>query len=254
MNQYERIVSYIYQYRGEEKGANVGYAKVEKRGKQCRISVQMRAVSMREVPKVYFYKQMRERIQTIPAGQMVFRGNSFLWKESCDADKLFGSDWSLEEVDGIFIDGADVVYFATAWKNDHFYRGNWNENTTTVEEMNAKEKDEEPLKEEAVVEARDAGEEKKVEEMAMADKVSEQKDEPEPVGAAEGGPSRKITSQTDYWQKMPGKRNFWTVRSRQRFYRRRSRMAIWRRRICRCSQSAVSARLRENRLTMERKY
>lgn len=158
MNQYERIVSYIYQYRGEEKGANVGYAKVEKRGKQCRISVQMRAVSMHEVPKVYFYKQMPDRIQTIPAGQMVFRGNSFLWKESCDADKLFGSDWSLEEVDGIFIDGADVVYFATTWKNDHFYRGIWNKGSATVEESDVGERKENVLEEEETAETGDAGE------------------------------------------------------------------------------------------------
>lgn len=134
MNQYERIVSYIYQYQGEEKGSNVGYAKVEKRGNKCRISVQMRAVSVREVPKVYFYKQLSDRIQTIPAGQMMFRGNSFLWKDSCDADKLFGSDWSVEDVDGIFVDGADVIYFATTWKKDYFKRGDWNGNAA-VDEM-----------------------------------------------------------------------------------------------------------------------
>ena len=35
MNQYERMVSYLYSYKNGEKLANVGYAKVEKRGMQC---------------------------------------------------------------------------------------------------------------------------------------------------------------------------------------------------------------------------
>ncbi len=141
MNQYERIVSYIYQYNGEEKGANVGYAKVEKRGNQCRISVQMRAVSMREVPKVYLYKQGKEKIYTIPAGQMVFRGSNFLWKDSCEADKLFGTEWQIEEVDGIFIDGADVIYFATSWRKDYFRRGAWNKNSTVVDDTIVEQKE-----------------------------------------------------------------------------------------------------------------
>lgn len=186
MNQYERIVSYIYQYHGEEKGANVGYAKVEKWGKQCRISVQMRAVSIREVPRVYFYKQMSDRIQTIPAGQMMFRGNSFLWKESCDADKLFGSDWSLEDADGIFIDGADMVYFATTWKNDYFHRGRWNEKSAVIEEIDTEREEDNNTEEEVPSEAEDDKEEGEVQEIeaSMDDAVAREGAGTEPSGMA----------------------------------------------------------------------
>lgn len=133
MNQYERIVSYIYQYEKEEKGVNAGYAKLEKRGNQCRFSVQIRAVALKEIPKVYFYRQLSEGIQTIYAGSMVFRGNNMIWKASAEADRLFQSDWNLEEVDGIFIDGADKIYFATSWKLDRFYLGNWKGYSTGVD-------------------------------------------------------------------------------------------------------------------------
>lgn len=133
MNQYERIVSYIYQYEDDEKDANVGYAKLEKRGNQCRLAVQIRAVAMNEIPTVYFYQQQPEGIITICAGAMTFRGNNLFWKGTTEADGLFLTDWSLSEVDGIFIDGADKRYFATSWKQDKFYKGKWSKESTNVE-------------------------------------------------------------------------------------------------------------------------
>lgn len=136
MSQYERIVSYIYQYQQGEKGANVGYAKVEKRGGMCRVSIQMRAVSVKAMPKVYLYQQLEQGIQTIYAGQMMVRGSNMLFKTSSSAEKLFGSEKGLDEVDGIFIDTADVVYFATSWKNDKFFLGNWGNKSTIVENGN----------------------------------------------------------------------------------------------------------------------
>lgn len=142
MSQYERIVSYIYQYQQGEKGANVGYAKVEKRGGMCRVSIQMRAVPVKAMPKVYLYQQLEQGIQTIYAGQMLVRGSNMLFKTSSSAEKLFGSEKALDEVDGIFIDTADAIYFATSWKKDKFFLGNWGNysNTTGNRETVVEEK------------------------------------------------------------------------------------------------------------------
>lgn len=123
MNQYERIVSYIYQYRQDEKGANVGYVRLEKRGNTCRLFVQMRAVPMSSMPKVYLYRQLEQGISKIYAGQMAVRGGSMLFKADSSAEKLFGSEQGIEEMDGIFIDTEEELYFASSWKNDSFYLG-----------------------------------------------------------------------------------------------------------------------------------
>lgn len=140
MNQYERIVSYIYQYEREEKGANVGYVRLEKRGNECRFFVQIRAVALREVPNVYFYRQKEDGIETIYAGAMAFRGNNMLWKAVSGAERLFQSAWSIEDVDGIFIDGADAIYFATSWKKDYFRLGSWKREGVSEEKVtNSKE-------------------------------------------------------------------------------------------------------------------
>ncbi len=123
MNQYERIVSYIYQYHQNEKGANVGYVRLEKRGNTCRLFVQMRAVPISGMPKVYLYRQLEQGISKIYAGQMAVRGGSILFKADSSAENLFGSDQGIEEMDGIFIDTEEELYFASSWKNDSFYLG-----------------------------------------------------------------------------------------------------------------------------------
>lgn len=145
MNQYERIVSYIYQYVQGEKGVNAGYAKIEKRGNQVRISVQFRTSALKVVPKVYLYQQFSEGIQTVYMGTMAVRGNTVFWKGSCEADKLFGTNQKLDDMDGIFIDGGDFVYFATSWKRDSFYPGNWNKDAT-VGESRENSEPEQPVK------------------------------------------------------------------------------------------------------------
>ena len=42
MGRYERMICYLYEYQDGHKGANVGYVKLEKRGEQCRVLIQMR--------------------------------------------------------------------------------------------------------------------------------------------------------------------------------------------------------------------
>lgn len=36
MSDYRRLISYIYAYEGGEKGKNIGFAKIDMRGLQCR--------------------------------------------------------------------------------------------------------------------------------------------------------------------------------------------------------------------------
>lgn len=44
MSDYRRLISYIYAYEGGEKGKNIGFAKIDMRGPQCRIQVNVKKV------------------------------------------------------------------------------------------------------------------------------------------------------------------------------------------------------------------
>lgn len=134
MSQYERMVSYLYRYQREEKEANVGYVRIERRGEMCRFSIQMRAMALQKAPIVYLYKQFADRIETITAGNMSVRNGSFWFKGISSAKRLFQTEVAFEQVDGIFIDAGENIYFATSWKNDTFQKGNWDKETTDVEQ------------------------------------------------------------------------------------------------------------------------
>lgn len=123
MNQYERMVSYLYSYKDGEKLANVGYAKVEKRGTQCRLMVQMRAVVTQNAPCVYLYRQEEEGIRTILIGKMYARGTNLICKSETKRENLFGTGKSIEDMDGIYIDIQSDICFDTTWNKDYFYKG-----------------------------------------------------------------------------------------------------------------------------------
>ena len=42
MSDYRRLISYIYEYEGKEKGKNVGFVKLEARNGQCRLHVNVK--------------------------------------------------------------------------------------------------------------------------------------------------------------------------------------------------------------------
>lgn len=44
MADYRRLISYIYEYEGKQKGKNVGFAKLEARNGQCRINVNVKRI------------------------------------------------------------------------------------------------------------------------------------------------------------------------------------------------------------------
>ena len=46
MADYRRLISYIYEYEGIQKGKNVGFAKLEARNGQCRINVNVKRIYM----------------------------------------------------------------------------------------------------------------------------------------------------------------------------------------------------------------
>ena len=44
MSNYQRLISYIYTYEGGIRGKNIGFAKLETRGSQCRITVNVKKI------------------------------------------------------------------------------------------------------------------------------------------------------------------------------------------------------------------
>lgn len=70
MSDYRRLISYIYEYEGKEKGKNVGFVKLEARNGQCRLNL--------SVKKVYMGSSAIGVFLLSKAGTEVFLGNIFI--------------------------------------------------------------------------------------------------------------------------------------------------------------------------------
>ncbi len=129
MNQYQRMVSYLYEYKQGVKGVNVGYVRIEQRGGKCRISLQMRSRNLGQLPDVAVFRQGKEGIQFLTLCPLTERNGDYRCRIETEAEDLLGSGIALSEVDGIILYQEDTYYVATTWKNTGVYLGEkrkWN--------------------------------------------------------------------------------------------------------------------------------
>lgn len=127
MNQYQRIISYLYEYAQEEKGENAGYVRLENRGRQCRIQVQMCRKGPAGQAGVYLFQQQEEGLDCLRIGSLTEKNGGLFCRVEMEAEDLLGSGFSLAEMDGLLIHSGKDPYFATTWKNERVYLGKWKE-------------------------------------------------------------------------------------------------------------------------------
>lgn len=117
MNQYQRMVSYLYEYKRGVKGVNVGYVRIEQRGDACRISLQMRSHNLGQLWDVAVFRQGKTGIRYYSIGTLTERNGDYRCRIDTDSANLMESGIDISEVDGIILYQDDSYYIATTWKN-----------------------------------------------------------------------------------------------------------------------------------------
>ena len=113
---YRRLISYIYAYEGEEKGKNIGFAKLEARNGQCRLSI--------NVKKIYAGGNDMG-VYLLSSGQEIFLGNIFIRNGSGDfrtcvnVENVMGTGCSMDSCIGLVIHekGEDWRNYKTVWED-----------------------------------------------------------------------------------------------------------------------------------------
>ncbi len=116
MSDYRRLISYIYAYEGGVKGRNIGFAKIEARGGQCKIQVSVRRIYMGgQDVGVYLLAADRE----IVLGKIFLRGGSGEFRVTVPYDNVSGSGYSMDQCYGLTIHGADDAWrcYTTIWED-----------------------------------------------------------------------------------------------------------------------------------------
>ena len=115
MGRYERMICYLYEYQDGHKGANVGYVKLEKRGEQCRVLIQMRRADLATLPQAALLQQEKTGVLLIPIGVMSDNNGSMKGQYEGNVHNLAGTGLSLDDVHGVLVYVEEGHYFASTW-------------------------------------------------------------------------------------------------------------------------------------------
>lgn len=116
MSNYRRLISYIYAYEGGVKGKNIGYAKVEIRGDQCRIHVNVKKVYVGSNDiGVYLLSPGAE----IMLGKIFIRGGVGEFRATVQSDNVEGSGYGMDQCYGLTVHDVESTWqcYTTIWED-----------------------------------------------------------------------------------------------------------------------------------------
>ncbi len=114
LNNYRRLISYIYAYEGGVKGKNIGFAKIEMRGEQCRIQVNVKKVYVGSNDiGVYLLSPGTELL----LGRIFIRNGSGEFRIHVNRNNVEGSGLNMDECYGLTIHDVESAWqcYTTIW-------------------------------------------------------------------------------------------------------------------------------------------
>ncbi|MCI8453875.1 MAG: hypothetical protein HFE84_04590 [Lachnospiraceae bacterium] len=117
MPDYRRLISYIYEYEGKEKGKNVGFVKLESRGGQCRLNLNVKRIYVGG-NAIGVYLLDRNRKETF-LGNIFVRGGSGEFRTTVDARNIEGSGNALDTYCGLTVHDVKNSWrsYTTIWED-----------------------------------------------------------------------------------------------------------------------------------------
>ena len=113
----KRFVTYIYSYEEGKKGSNIGFAKIEIRGEDCRIEIHLRGVYATQAAcSVYLFRINDGRIEGVPVGEMRLAGGKGDFGAIVKAGHLADTPLGIGDMEGIVLLGGDEQIFLSRWK------------------------------------------------------------------------------------------------------------------------------------------
>ena len=116
MANYRRLISYIYAYEGGVKGKNVGYAKIEVRGGQSKVSVNVKKVYVGSSDiGVYLLTGDRE----VLLGKIFIRNGGGEYRATFSAQNVDGTGLTMDQCYGLTIHDMESAWqsYTTIWED-----------------------------------------------------------------------------------------------------------------------------------------
>ncbi len=120
MSDYKRFVSYMYEYRKHEKGANRGFIKVECRNGFCQMNFALKGLCRdgNGVADIYGFRRKGEALEGSLLETVQVQGGTLNPGLRFRADRMGDKNYSMEELAGIIILCGNDFLYATQWDDE----------------------------------------------------------------------------------------------------------------------------------------
>ena len=116
MANYKRVISYMYAYRNQLKGSNVGFARIETRGNECKITLHVRTVNMKDQEVgAYIYCWYGQELHAVYLGDIHISNGVGEIVIKTDVDNIMKTKYRFSDMGGILLYISDAQYIATEW-------------------------------------------------------------------------------------------------------------------------------------------
>lgn len=113
----KRFITYIYAYEDKRKGGNIGFARIEIRGEDCRLEIHLRGVYARQARcSVYLFREVLGEIEGVLIGEMRLANGNGDFADMVKAGHIGESPFAMGDMDGVFLLTEDERIFMSRWK------------------------------------------------------------------------------------------------------------------------------------------
>ena len=105
MAQYQRFLSYLFEYEGDQKKENCGFAKIEIRGDVQRIFLSVKNNEQAEILHVFGFYHTKDGCDCVPLGRMVVKNGKGQLQYINNGVYLAGSEIKFEQLSGTAVNG-----------------------------------------------------------------------------------------------------------------------------------------------------
>lgn len=119
----KRFVTYIYSYEENYKRNNVGFAKIEIRGAECRLEIHLRGMYISQTRcRIGLFLADGGDILGFPIGELTIANGMGDWRSVFPAERIGGSDYGIEDMEGLVIVSQEEHFLLSRWKEGEALR------------------------------------------------------------------------------------------------------------------------------------
>lgn len=130
----KRFITYLYEYKGKQKGKNIGFIRVNVRGLQSDMQINIQNCCKKNETGILYALTYKKELLGLALGELRIRNSQCEGSVTFETENIMNSACALNDVVGVIIRLPGEEYFASCWKDEfaeEIARGNF----SVVEEL-----------------------------------------------------------------------------------------------------------------------